>query len=72
MIQGPNALTPPSEHRIADLMAQGMTSRQIAEQLYLTLSTVEWHRRNVYRKLDVNSRQTLKDALSGQPLDTQQ
>lgn len=70
VIQGPNALTP-SEHRIADLMTQGMTSRQIAEQLYLTLSTVEWHRRNIYRKLDVNSRQTLKAALSGQPLDTE-
>ncbi len=52
-------------------MTQGMTSRQIAEQLYLTLSTVEWHRRNIYRKLDVNSRQTLKAALSGQPLDTE-
>lgn len=70
VIQGPNALTP-SEQRIADLMAQGMTSRQIAEQLYLTLSTVEWHRRNVYRKLDVNSRQALKAALTGQPMDAE-
>ena len=70
LIQGPNALTP-SEQRIADLMAEGMTSRQIAEQLYLTLSTVEWHRRNIYRKLDVNSRHALKAALTGQPLDAE-
>lgn len=62
VLQGADALTP-SEQRIASLMAEGKTSRNIAESLYLTLSTVEWHRRNIYRKLDVGSRDELKDAL---------
>jgi len=67
VIQGPDALTP-SEHRIASLMADGLTSRQIAESLYLSISTVEWHRRNIYRKLDVSSRESLRAAMSGSPL----
>lgn len=67
---GPDSLTP-SEHRIAALMAEGHTSRQIAEMLYLTMSTVEWHRRNIYRKLDISSRDALRAAMSGRPLDVE-
>lgn len=63
VLQGADALTP-SETRIASLMATGMTSRGIAEQLYLTMSTVEWHRRNIYRKLDVGSREELREAMT--------
>lgn len=63
LIQGPDALTP-SERRIADLMADGLTGRQIAESLYLTINTIEWHRRNIYRKLSVSSREALGDALA--------
>ncbi|GAA3543008.1 LuxR family transcriptional regulator [Amycolatopsis ultiminotia] len=63
MIDGPAALTP-SERRIADLLAEGVTARQVAESLYLTINTVEWHRRNVYRKLGVTSREALADALT--------
>lgn len=62
-MHGPDALTP-SEHRVASLMATGMTSRAIAESLYLTPSTVEWHRRNIYRKLDVSTRDGLRDAMN--------
>jgi DNA-binding CsgD family transcriptional regulator len=60
---GADALTP-SEHRIASLMAKGLATRDIAETLYLTMSTVEWHRRNIYRKLDVGSRDELKKIVS--------
>jgi DNA-binding CsgD family transcriptional regulator len=63
VLQGVNALTP-SEHRIASLMAKGMSTRNIAESLYLTMSTVEWHRRNIYRKLEVASREGLRDAMA--------
>ncbi|MGH3225355.1 MAG: helix-turn-helix transcriptional regulator [Streptosporangiaceae bacterium] len=63
VLQGADALTP-SEQRIASLMAKSMTSRNIAETLYLTISTVEWHRRNIYRKLDVASREGLRDAMA--------
>ncbi|MET8427707.1 AAA family ATPase [Nocardia sp. NPDC004860] len=63
VLQGVNALTP-SEHRIASLMAKGISTRNIAESLYLTMSTVEWHRRNIYRKLEVATREGLRDAMA--------
>ncbi|WP_198654597.1 ATP-binding protein [Nocardia aurea] len=63
VLQGVNALTP-SEHRIASLMAKGASTRNIAESLYLTMSTVEWHRRNIYRKLGVATREGLRDAMA--------
>ncbi|TQC39034.1 helix-turn-helix transcriptional regulator [Rhodococcus sp. WS4] len=62
VLRGLKALTP-SEQRIAGLLADGMTTRSIAETLYLTMSTVEWHRRNIYRKLDIDSREALRTAL---------
>jgi DNA-binding CsgD family transcriptional regulator/predicted negative regulator of RcsB-dependent stress response len=62
---GADSLTP-SEQRIAALFSRGHTSRSIAESLYLTLNTVEWHRRNLYRKLSVSSREELLEALSDQ------
>src|SRR5205823_2970187 len=55
---GLDALTP-SERRIAELAASGAGNRQIAELLFLTKNTVEWHLKHVYRKLDVGSREDL-------------
>jgi two-component system NarL family response regulator len=43
------------ELQVLQLVAVGFTSQQIAEQLDITLSTVEVHRRNIMRKLDVDS-----------------
>jgi DNA-binding CsgD family transcriptional regulator len=60
-----DALTP-SEQRIARMAAQGMTNRQIAEALFVTLKTVGWHLGNVYRKLDVDSRDKLAARLSSE------
>ena len=54
-----------SERRIADLAAAGPTNREIAQQLYLTRKTVENHLSNVYRKLDIGSRDQLGAVLSG-------
>lgn len=65
VLEGPDALTP-SEQRIANLMATGATAREVAESLYLTISTVGWHRRNIYRKLGIGSRDELADALAAQ------
>ena len=64
MLTGIQALTP-SERRVADLAAGGLTTRQIAQVLFVTPKTVEFHLRHVYRKLDIpSSRADLTRALS--------
>lgn len=62
-ISGIAALTP-SERRIADLAAAGDTNRAIAESLFLTKNTVEWHLRNIFKKLGVKSRAQLRELLA--------
>jgi DNA-binding CsgD family transcriptional regulator len=54
MLTGVEALTP-SERRVADLAAAGLTTRQISEALFVTPKTVEFHLRHIYRKLNVSS-----------------
>jgi DNA-binding NarL/FixJ family response regulator len=58
MLSGPEALTP-SQRRVADLAAQGLTTRMIAEALFITPKTVEFHLRQIYQKLDISSRAEL-------------
>ncbi|MHC5908172.1 LuxR C-terminal-related transcriptional regulator [Streptomyces sp. S6] len=48
-----------SELRVAALAARGSTNREISEELFITVSTVEQHLTRVYRKLDITSRQEL-------------
>jgi ATP/maltotriose-dependent transcriptional regulator MalT len=62
VLSGVDALTP-SERRIAELAADGHSNRRIAEMLFLTKNTVEWHLRHVYQKLDVASRESLRKRL---------
>lgn len=62
-LHGVDALTP-SELRVARLVAAGLTNRQVAEGLYVTVKTVEDHLGAVYRKLDIRSRRELSAALS--------
>ncbi|WP_020524520.1 helix-turn-helix transcriptional regulator [Catelliglobosispora koreensis] len=58
----------PSEQRVAELAATGLSNRQIAQELFITPKTVEVHLGNAYRKLNVNSRHQLKEKLpSGAP-----
>lgn len=53
-----------SERRVADLAAEGLTNRQVAQALYLSPKTVEMHLGRAYRKLDINSRGDLAGALA--------
>jgi LuxR family maltose regulon positive regulatory protein len=46
----------PRELEVLRLVAQGLSNREIGERLYLALSTVKGHNRNIYGKLQVQSR----------------
>jgi tetratricopeptide (TPR) repeat protein len=59
---GAGALTP-SERRIAELAASGSQNREIAQALFVTTATVEFHLRNAYRKLGISGRSGLGVAL---------
>jgi DNA-binding NarL/FixJ family response regulator len=57
------ALTP-RQKQILHLITQGHTSREIAEQLQISVQTVEVHRFNLMRRLEVrNVAQLIRQAL---------
>ena len=53
------------EHEIADMVAQALSNRQIAERLFVSERTVESHVHNILRKLDVTNRTQLTAQLLG-------
>jgi DNA-binding CsgD family transcriptional regulator len=57
----------PQELQIAQLAAEGLSNREIGEQLYLSHRTVESHLYRVFPKLGVTSRAQLRDALNLAP-----
>jgi DNA-binding CsgD family transcriptional regulator len=52
----------PSETRVARLAAHGLTTKEIAAQLFVSSKTVEGHLSNVYAKLAIRSRTELARA----------
>ena len=63
MREGGDELTP-SERRIAELAAEGLSNPQIAQRLFVTVKTVEMHLSRCYRKLGIGSRSALPQALA--------
>ena len=53
----------PGERRVAELVAAGLSNKQAAEQLYLSVYTVEAHLSQAYAKLGIASRTQLARAL---------
>ena len=57
-LSGVDSLTP-SERRVAQMAAEGMINREIAQSLFVTEKTVETHLGNTYAKLKIRSRTEL-------------
>ncbi|SDW24159.1 two component transcriptional regulator, LuxR family [Variovorax sp. YR634] len=52
----PQGLLSPRELKVLRLIAQGWSNRQIADAVYLSVNTIEFHAKSIYRKLSVKSR----------------
>ena len=59
-LSGPESLTP-RERQVATLAAEGLSNREIAKTLVVTVKTVEYHLKHSYRKLGVTSRLGLRE-----------
>lgn len=55
----PSLLITEQQLTIAKLVAQGLTNREIAEQLYLSENTIKFHIQKIMHKLDVHNRITM-------------
>ena len=64
-LTGPDALTG-AERRVAGLAADGLSNRQIAQHLFITLPTVESHLRHAFQKLGITSRTSLSAQLASE------
>jgi class 3 adenylate cyclase/DNA-binding CsgD family transcriptional regulator len=69
VVQSGAASLTPSERRVAAMAAEGLSNRDIAQALFVTLRTVEMHLSNGFRKLQISSRTQLAAALAadGEP-----
>ena len=55
---GWDSLTP-TEARVAELVAEGLTNPQIGERMFISRATVKTHLAHIFRKLDLHSRAEL-------------
>jgi DNA-binding CsgD family transcriptional regulator len=57
----------PAELRVALVVGgQGLSSREVAAELYVSTRTVEYHLQNIYRKLDIGTRSQLAALLAAE------
>ncbi len=57
----------PTERRVAQLAVDGLSNKEIARSLVVTVNTVEFHLRNTFAKLGVRSRVQLAGHLADEP-----
>ena len=55
----------PTQRKVAELVAGGLTNRQVADRLFMSAHTVEAHLSAIYRALGIHSRARLAAALAG-------
>ncbi|MEN0049370.1 MAG: response regulator transcription factor [Bacteroidota bacterium] len=58
-----NYMLTPREQEIATFLTKGMTYKQIAEQLYISIPTVKTHSSNIYKKCGVKNKNELTHLL---------
>lgn len=58
-VSSPLAVLSPAERRVAHVVAEGLTNKQAAERLFLSVKTVDAHLQAIFRKLQVNTRAQL-------------
>ncbi len=56
----------PQELQVTLEAARGLTNREIAQALFLSPKTVEFHLTRIYRKLDLHARAELIERFCGQ------
>ena len=54
----------PTEQRIAELIASGLSYKQTADALFISPKTVQWNLSKIYRKLGIRSRSELPARLA--------
>ena len=59
-----------TERAASELVAQGLNNRQIAERMYVSVNTVAFYMRQIFRKLDIGSRVELARIVIQQPQPT--
>jgi DNA-binding CsgD family transcriptional regulator len=64
--QATNSPLTARESQIASMAAIGYANQEIADRLFITTHTVEYHLKKVFRKLGIVSRRQLRDRVSGE------
>ncbi|GAA3810311.1 hypothetical protein GCM10022242_11160 [Nocardioides panacisoli] len=63
--QDPLGELSPAERRVAELVLTGLSNREVAGELFVTVKAVEFQLSSVYRKLGIRGRRDLLKVMSG-------